>query len=73
MAIAKIEPMPKFDFGKKLIPWMERHADGKELRRAVPRESHAEWKPSKDRPDPMELMAQSNKGRQNLSAHSLGT
>lgn len=64
MAIAKIEPMPKFDFGKKLIPWKQRHADGKELRRTVPRESHAEWRPGKDRPDPMDLIAQSNEGRQ---------
>jgi uncharacterized protein (DUF2252 family) len=64
MPIAKIEPNPKFDLGSKLAPWKQRRADGKELRRAVPRESQAEWKPGKDRPDPMKLMAQSNKGRQ---------
>ncbi len=61
MAIAKIEPLPKFDFGEKLLEWKQRHAEGKELRRAVPRESHAEWKPRNDRPDPLKLLAESNK------------
>ncbi len=64
MAIAKIEPVRKFDLGTKLVPWKERHAEGKLLRQAVPRESHAEWKPGKDRPDPLKLLAESNKGRQ---------
>jgi uncharacterized protein (DUF2252 family) len=64
LAIAKIEPIPKFDFGTKLVPWKQRHADGKELRRAVPRESHAEWKAHKHRPDPLQLLAESNEGRQ---------
>ena len=39
-------------------------ADGKELRRAVPREPHAEWEPRKDRPDPLKLLAESDRGRQ---------
>jgi uncharacterized protein (DUF2252 family) len=30
----------------------------------VPRESHAQWKPGKNRPDPLKLLAESNKGRQ---------
>jgi uncharacterized protein (DUF2252 family) len=64
MAMAKIELPPKFDFGSKLTPWEQRRAEGKTLRRAVPRESHAEWNAGKDRPDPMKLMAQSNQGRQ---------
>ena len=34
------------------------------LRRRVPREAHAEWKPEKNRPDPLKLLAESNKGRQ---------
>jgi hypothetical protein len=42
MAIAKLEPAPKFDLGTKMVPWKERHAEGKALRRAVPRESHAQ-------------------------------
>ncbi len=64
MAIAKIEPLPTFDLGVKLIPWEQRRANGKALRRAVPRESHAERKPGKDRPDPLKLLAASNEGRQ---------
>jgi uncharacterized protein (DUF2252 family) len=47
-----------------MLPWEARRAEGKALRRAVPRESHAEWKPGKNRTDPLKLLAQSNKGRQ---------
>jgi hypothetical protein len=64
MAIAKIEPPPQFDLGTKVTQWRQRHAEGKAIRRAIPRESHAGWTPGKDRPDPMKLMAQSNQGRQ---------
>ncbi len=64
VAIAKLDPMPRNDFGHKVVPWQKRHADGKDLRRTVPRESHAEWIPSKDRPDPLKLIAENNKGRQ---------
>jgi uncharacterized protein (DUF2252 family) len=64
MAIAKIETLPKFDLGSKMVSWEERRAEGKALRNKVPIESHAAWKPSKNRPDPMKLLAISNKGRQ---------
>ena len=64
MAIAKIEELPKFDSGRDLRSWKERRADGKTLRGRVPRESHAEWKPGKNRPDLLKLLAESNKGRQ---------
>ena len=64
MAIAKIELLPKFDLGSKMVKWEQRRAEGKVLRRAIPRESHAEWKPGKNRPDPLKLLATSNKGRQ---------
>src|SRR5258707_13215269 len=64
MKFAKMNPPPRSDFGQKVIPWQKRHADGKDLRRTVPRESHAEWIPSKDRPDPLKLIAENNKGRQ---------
>ena len=64
MAIAKIEPPPRSDFGDKAVPWEKRHAAGKDLRRAVPLESHAEWKTWKGRPDPLKLLAASNMGRQ---------
>ncbi len=63
MPIAKIETLPKFDLGSKMVPWEERRAQGKALRRSVPREAHAAWKPGKERPDPLALLARSNKGR----------
>ena len=50
--------------GSKIVHWEKRHAAGKELRKAAPRESHAEWTPWKGRPNPLELLAASNKGRQ---------
>jgi uncharacterized protein (DUF2252 family) len=59
-----MEPLPRFDLGSKLVPWQQRRRDGKRLRLAVPRESHAEWKPGKNRSDPLKLLAASNKGRQ---------
>jgi hypothetical protein len=43
--MAKLEPLPKYDMGSKIVPWETRHAAGKDLRRAVPRESHALWIP----------------------------
>jgi hypothetical protein len=64
MAIAKLEPPPRSDFGHKIVSWEKRHAIGKDIRRAVPRESHAEWMPSKGRPDPLKFIAENNKGRQ---------
>jgi hypothetical protein len=53
MAIAKLERMPEFDLGQKTVPWKTRRAAGKVLRDEVPRESHAEWRPPKNRPDPV--------------------
>jgi len=38
--------------------------DGKQCRRKVPRESHAEWIPPKNRPNPVDTVLASNKGRQ---------
>ena len=64
MAIAKLEPLPRSDFGHKFASWEKRHAAGKDLRRAVPRKSHAEWIPSKSRPDPLKLIAENKQGRQ---------
>jgi len=64
MAIADLESLPKFDLGRELVPWKKRRAEGKMLRRATPRESHAVWKPGKNRPDQLKLLAESNRGRQ---------
>lgn len=41
----------------------ERIGDGKALRVALPRETHARWQPSADRPDPIAVLEQSNQGR----------
>src|SRR4249919_2728489 len=41
----------------------ELYAMGKSLRDKCPREAHAAWQPDKDRPDPLALMEESNKGR----------
>ena len=41
----------------------ELYAAGKKLREKVPRTSHAAWKPPRNRPDPLQLMQESNKGR----------
>ena len=41
----------------------ERMAAGKALRERVPRGSHAKWKPAPDRPDPVTLLKESDRGR----------
>ena len=64
MAIAKLEKLTTLDLARKLDPWQHRHAEGKELRKAIPRESMAEWKPPKKRRDPGKTVVASNKGRQ---------
>ena len=39
------------------------YTEGKAVRDACPRESHAAWKPAADRSDPIEILEASNKGR----------
>jgi uncharacterized protein (DUF2252 family) len=41
----------------------ERLAAGKKLREKVPRSSHSRWAPAKHRPDPIELLKESDRGR----------
>jgi|SRR6516225_5508658 uncharacterized protein (DUF2252 family) len=41
----------------------DRYAAGKALRARVPREAHGEWKPPRNRHDPVELVIASSKGR----------
>jgi uncharacterized protein (DUF2252 family) len=53
-----------FDLRDAGQPWTERRQQGKDLRNRIPRESHAGWKPAKDRPDPLDLLESSNAGRQ---------
>jgi len=44
-------------------PRSERKALGKTLRKEVPRSSHSDWQPSADRPDPLSLLQEQDKGR----------
>ena len=41
----------------------ERFAAGKRLRDRVPREEHGAWKPPRNRPNPVDLVIASSKGR----------
>jgi uncharacterized protein (DUF2252 family) len=45
------------------LPRSERYDIGKEMRKDCPRSSHANWKPSKERHDPVDLITESDKGR----------
>ena len=49
--------------GARFATLEERLAVGKALRKRVPRATHAAWAPSKDRPDPLELLSTQNKRR----------
>jgi len=42
----------------------ELHEEGKQLRKRIPRESHAQWIRRKNRPDPVNTVVASNKGRE---------
>jgi uncharacterized protein (DUF2252 family) len=42
---------------------VDRVAEGKALRSNVPRSAHATWKPTRHRPNPIDLLETSNKGR----------
>jgi uncharacterized protein (DUF2252 family) len=47
----------------KFISREEAYALGKKMREACPRNSHAGWKPPKDRQDPIETVLEAEKGR----------
>jgi uncharacterized protein (DUF2252 family) len=60
----KIRPKLEKDcFQGRVRMAAERRAAGKALRDLVPRESHAEWKGSAERPDPIDVLISSNRGR----------
>jgi acyl-CoA synthetase (AMP-forming)/AMP-acid ligase II len=54
---------PRDRFNDPYVPFEERWETGKRLRERVPREKHSGWTPSKDRPDPIELLIKSNSTR----------
>ena len=51
----------KFSFD--YIPRSERFEKGKQIRKRCPRSSHAKWKSPANRPDPVDLIIESNKER----------
>ncbi|HYK37445.1 DUF2252 domain-containing protein [Alloacidobacterium sp.] len=57
-------PEVGIDLSKAIEPWQQRRELGQELRKRIPREMHAKWTPPKNRPSPLDLLAQSNRGRQ---------
>jgi uncharacterized protein (DUF2252 family) len=54
----------RFDLRNANNPSEKRWSIGKGLRASTPRESHGQYKPAGDRPDPLDLLAASNVGRQ---------
>ena len=44
-------------------PRAERYAMGKALRKKCPREAHSKWKAPRDRPDPVQVVLEADKGR----------
>src|ERR1700761_1413718 len=57
------KPVP-FSLNGVGLSWEERRQEGKAPRRKVPRESHAQWKPGRARPDPLDILHANNRGRQ---------
>jgi uncharacterized protein (DUF2252 family) len=55
---------PPLDLRKPGEPWSHRRLAGKALREQTPRQNHANWKPEKNRPNPLDLIKASNAGRQ---------
>jgi uncharacterized protein (DUF2252 family) len=51
-------------FSDPIAPPAQRRADGKARRQSASRTSHGEWEPAADRPDPVELLVESNRTRQ---------
>jgi len=59
-AFAPSSPPPEMDSG---ATYKERYAAGKAMREVCSRDSHAAWKPAANRPDPVQLVLDSEKGR----------
>lgn len=57
-------PGSAFDFRTPGESWERRLDHGHDLRLTVPRESHSGWAPAKDRPDPVEIVLATGRGRQ---------
>ena len=55
---------PSYDPHLGVEPRQRRNEIGKALRKKAPRKSHADWQPSANRPDPIEIIIATNQGRQ---------
>ncbi|MEI6066911.1 MAG: DUF2252 domain-containing protein [Methylococcaceae bacterium] len=54
----------KCDFRDAGEPWEKRRDFGKSLRDKASRETHSVWQPAADRPDPVDIVIDTNAGRQ---------
>ena len=54
---------PALSVSRSTGTFKERYAAGKAMRQKCPREVHAVWKPAADRPDPIQLVLEADKGR----------
>jgi uncharacterized protein (DUF2252 family) len=55
--------MPEQPIDQQRLSVEERSAQGKSLRKQVPRSSHGEWTPASDRPNPLQLLQAQDEGR----------
>jgi len=58
-----VDKMSDGSTGNKPLSPKERQVIGKDLRKHVARSSHGEWTPAADRPDPIALLQEQDKGR----------
>lgn len=61
--LAEADGQPYRSLRQRPVTRAERYALGKGLRKRVPRRSLAEWSPPHDRPDPVDLVNASHRGR----------
>ena len=54
---------PALSVSRSTGTFKERYAAGKAMRQKCPRDVHAIWKPAADRPDPVQLVLEADKGR----------
>jgi uncharacterized protein (DUF2252 family) len=61
--LAEADGTPYSSLRQRPVERAERYAIGRTLRKRVPRSSLGEWSPSVDRPDPIQLIMESHRGR----------
>ena len=64
VVLASTDPGPFLSMRDRSTPRAERHATGKALRQVVTRSQLGDWTPSDDRADPVALVEQSHRGRE---------